>query len=420
MHIICRLNLTTAPDPPTNLSITMDYWDMAATVNWDPPPIGQHTAFRLKLNSLSETGKTVWNIVIKDTSSILRDLTPGASYEVQLYSIFENKESQTYISTNFTTKPNPPGMIIIWFRNETTLLPFWQPPFPAGFYTDYKVSIDPDDAKQSCMYVKSEDNPDSPSQATFNGLVPGKAYNISVQTISEDRVSEPRTNQYRTVPLRPHNVTFNPNKIGPYSFEVEWEGPDGESEFDRYTVAIGIRRKTPQTIDRGQPLVAHFTENLHPGQTYKVVVKSHIKDIASWPATGNVTTRPLPVTNIQQATDNITGEITLTWKPSPDSLQDTYKVEYQEMETLNGDSGSVIVDMPAYTMSNLQSGRNYSFTIKAISNGLESLGMTVSQDTRPSLPFIRDFRPTTKSSVAVDSEQLLLEILSSVKVFFYL
>ena len=270
------------------------------------------------------------------------------------------------------------------------------------------------------MYVKSEDNPDSPSQATFNGLVPGKAYNISVQTISEDRVSEPRTNQYRTVPLRPHNVTFNPNKIGPYSFEVEWEGPDGESEFDRYTVAIGIRRKTPQTIDRGQPLVAHFTENLHPGQTYKVVVKSHIKDVASWPASGNVTTRPLPVTNIQKSTDNNTGEITLTWKPSPDSLQDTYKVEYQEMETLNGDSGSVIVDMPAYTMSNLQSGRNYSFTIKAISNGLESLGMTVSQDTRPSLPFIRDFRPTTKSSVAVDSEQLLLEILSSVKVFFYL
>ena len=133
MHIICRLNLTTAPDPPTNLSITMDYWDMAATVNWDPPPIGQHTAFRLKLNSLSETGKTVWNIVIKDTSSILRDLTPGASYEVQLYSIFENKESQTYISTNFTTKPNPPGRGIIWFRNETTLLLFWQPPFPAGF-----------------------------------------------------------------------------------------------------------------------------------------------------------------------------------------------------------------------------------------------------------------------------------------------
>ncbi len=243
MHKLCRLNLTTAPDPPTNLSITVKDGDMA-TVNWDPPPIGQHTAYRLKLISLSEAGKTVLNIVFKDTSIILHDLTPGASYEVQLSSLFEDKESQTYISSNFTTRPNPPGTFLIWFRNETTLLAVLQPPFPAGFFTEYKISIDPEDAKQNCMYVKSEYNHSGPAQAAFNGLVPGKAYNISVQTISEDRVSEPTTDQYRTVPLRPHNVTFNPDKIGPYSFEVEWEGPEGGvSEFDRYTVAIGKRRK---------------------------------------------------------------------------------------------------------------------------------------------------------------------------------
>ena len=35
-------------------------------------------------------------------------------------------------------------------------------------------------------------------------------------------------------------------------------------------VAIGIRRKTPQIIERGQPLVASFTENLRPGRTYQV------------------------------------------------------------------------------------------------------------------------------------------------------
>ena len=50
--------------------------------------------------------------------------------------------------------------------------------------------------------------------------------------------------------MRPHNVTFDPDKIGPFSFEVAWDGPDGVSEFDRYTVAIGIRRKTPQTIGK--------------------------------------------------------------------------------------------------------------------------------------------------------------------------
>ena len=74
--------------------------------------------------------------------------------------VYQNKESQAYISTNFTTKPNTPGRseknieklwkfqmknislffrFIVWFRNETTLLVLWQPPYPSGFYTDYKV-----------------------------------------------------------------------------------------------------------------------------------------------------------------------------------------------------------------------------------------------------------------------------------------
>ena len=110
--------------------------------------------------------------------STLRDLTPGATYEIQLFTVYQNKESQAYISTNFTTKPNTPGRFIVWFRNETTLLVLWQPPYPAGYYTDYKVSIKPEDASQSELYVQREPEPPGPAQAAFNGLVPGRAYNI--------------------------------------------------------------------------------------------------------------------------------------------------------------------------------------------------------------------------------------------------
>ena len=51
------------PDAPTNMSITED--GEVATVNWDPPAVGQHSAFKLKLIPLSGTGKTVRNIVIR-------------------------------------------------------------------------------------------------------------------------------------------------------------------------------------------------------------------------------------------------------------------------------------------------------------------------------------------------------------------
>ena len=131
---------------------------------------------------LSEPGATIRNLVIRETKNTLRDLSPGATYELQLYTVFENKESQAHLSTNFTTKPNAPGRFIVWFRNETTLLVLWQPPFPPGYYTDYKASIWPEDAVLSETYVQKDvDHPGTPAQAAFNGLVPGRAYNISVQ-----------------------------------------------------------------------------------------------------------------------------------------------------------------------------------------------------------------------------------------------
>lgn len=113
---------------------------------------------------------------------ILKDLTPGATYQLQLFTIYDHKESVAYISKNFTTsksyifnwntfllntflvdfsilldiflirpdinfsyvfisEPSTPGKFIVWFRNETTLLVLWQPSYPASVFTHYKVCI---------------------------------------------------------------------------------------------------------------------------------------------------------------------------------------------------------------------------------------------------------------------------------------
>ena len=375
-------SITTAPDQPSNLSIDGDD-GKEAILAWQPPPSGGYSAFKLKVIPLSEPTKSIRNIEIREESPFrLKNLTPGATYEIQLFTVYENKESAHGISTNFTTKPNTPGRFIVWFRNETTLLVLWQPPYPAGVYTDYKVSIDPPDAEISETYVVKEGEPPGPAQAAFNGLIPGRAYNISVQTDSEGVISDPTTAQYRTVPWRPHNVSFDPDSIGPDSFEVIWSGPREFTEFDRYQVAIGIRRKTPQIIEKGTPLRARFTENLKPGRTYQVVVKTVSGSVASWPATGNVTTKPLPVLdNIQTLRDEDTKEATIVWEPNPDSLQDEYKITYYELETFNGDSSSVYTDDTFFSLSNLQPGRNYSISISAVSQGIESAERSIYQAT---------------------------------------
>ena len=203
-------------------------------MTWDPPSVGNHSGFKLKLIPLSEPGATIRNLVTMENNNTLSDLSPGATYELQLYTVFENEESQAHLSTNFTTKPNAPGRMMVWFRNETTLLLLWEPPSPLGHYTGYNASIWPDDAVLSETFVPEDvDNPGTPAQAAFNGLVPGRAYNLSVQTVSAGQLSENITTAvYRTVPLRPNNVTFETKETR--SFTVRWSEPSGSGEFDRW------------------------------------------------------------------------------------------------------------------------------------------------------------------------------------------
>ncbi|XP_071875823.1 protein tyrosine phosphatase 10D isoform X5 [Bombus fervidus] len=388
-------SITTAPDPPSNLTVSVRN-GKTAIVYWAPPAQGNYSGFRLRVQSFSDTGNPKTSVIPADAVPyVLRDLIPGATYSLQLFTVLDTKESVAYTSRNFTTKPNTPGKFIVWFRNETTLLVLWQPPYPAGIYTHYKVSIDPADAIESVLYVEKEGEPPGPAQAAFKGLVPGRAYNISVQTVSEDETSAPTTAQYRTVPLRPLNVTFDKSSITSTSFRVFWNRPEGNSEFDKYQISLGgNRRLAPVTRNRDDESKWEF-KDLEPGKTYQVVVKTVSGKVTSWPANGDVTLKPLPVRDLRTVIDEKTGMVEVSWHPENSSTQDSYKLQYHEVETtIGGDSNMLTTDKTKVTLEALLPGRNYSIIVQAISNKIESNETVLYQVTRPSSPIIEDLRPT--------------------------
>ncbi|XP_043525700.1 tyrosine-protein phosphatase 10D isoform X5 [Frieseomelitta varia] len=388
-------SITTAPDPPSNLTVSVRN-GKTAIVYWAPPAQGNYSGFRLRVQSFSDTGNPKTSVIPADAVPyVLRDLIPGATYSLQLFTVLDTKESVAYTSRNFTTKPNTPGKFIVWFRNETTLLVLWQPPYPAGIYSHYKVSIDPADAIESVLYVEKEGEPPGPAQAAFKGLVPGRAYNISVQTMSEDETSAPTTAQYRTVPLRPLNVTFDKSSITSTSFRVFWNPPEGVSEFDKYQISLGSnRRLAPVTRNRDDESKWEF-KDLEPGKTYQVVVKTVSGKVTSWPANGDVTLKPLPVRDLRTVIDEKTGMVEVSWHPENSSTQDSYKLQYHEVETtIGGDSNMLTTDKTKVTLEALLPGRNYSIIVQAISNKVESNETVLYQVTRPSSPIIEDLKPT--------------------------
>lgn len=102
--IISNICVFTAPDPPSNLS-AIARGGKSALISWSPPLQGRYSTYRLKVVSLSEAGAKPQTITIDDDTYQynLRDLKPGASYQVQAYTVFDSKESVAYTSRNFTT-----------------------------------------------------------------------------------------------------------------------------------------------------------------------------------------------------------------------------------------------------------------------------------------------------------------------------
>ncbi|XP_068214295.1 tyrosine-protein phosphatase 10D-like isoform X1 [Palaemon carinicauda] len=88
----------------------------------------------------------------------------------------------------------------------------------------------------------------------------------------------------------------------------------------------------------------------------------------------------------------MTREVTLTWKDDEIYTQDHYKIFYQEVETFNGDSRTKVVK-DKIDVNELYPGRNYSLSLSAISNGIESEPTITSIATKPASPIIEELQP---------------------------
>uniref|UniRef100_A0A0K8WJ50 Tyrosine-protein phosphatase 10D n=1 Tax=Bactrocera latifrons TaxID=174628 RepID=A0A0K8WJ50_BACLA len=98
------VTITTAPDPPSNLSVQVRS-GKNAIISWSPPTQGNYTSFRIKVLGLSGASNSYnRTFVVNNTfQHSVKELTPGATYQVQAFTVYDNKESVAYTSRNFTT-----------------------------------------------------------------------------------------------------------------------------------------------------------------------------------------------------------------------------------------------------------------------------------------------------------------------------
>lgn len=304
---------------------------------------------------------------------------------------------------------------IAWFRTETTMVIMWRSDDPMNStFSHYKVTIQPADVAKNVVYLEKEREPSKFVEASFNQLIPGRNYNISVQTKLDERLSMPVVVSYHTVPLRPMNLTLDEKSLATNRFRVMWQTPRNFTEFDEYEVMIQSESGSLEYVQqqrvkrRMDGYMNEFTTetSLEPGQTYQVTVKTVSGKAKSWPEAIYVTTRPLPVKDLQSSVDMENGRVMIWWHPNERSHQNEYKINYSTVGRGHGPSldtttatttttmaiGNGMMNLltmktnqTAYIFESLLPIRNYSVSVQALSNNVESIESTIYVLTPPSV-----------------------------------
>lgn len=76
------------------------------------------TATTLEQEQFIDSNNSQTDLVPADSSKdshlyVLKDLTPGATYQLQLFTVYDQKESVAYISKNFTTSKGGSHVVLI-------------------------------------------------------------------------------------------------------------------------------------------------------------------------------------------------------------------------------------------------------------------------------------------------------------------
>lgn len=272
------------------------------------------------------------------------------------------------------------------FRNETRLQIFFLP--KSLNFTHSVISINPPHSSKSILIIKNANNYLNKIEASFDDLLPGTFYTVSIQQLYGQRILTEKNESWATRPSAPLTVKIDNSSVTPKSFRINWSTENEVSGFDGFTIILRSDNINiyPDLIKRvsGHHKKSLEIYDLEAGKTYQIDLITMFNYYFSFPVKTQITLPPLPVNNLVADTSREVGSLHVNWEvSSPESIQDSYRIDYQIVgECIENEgmacSGNVITGEKSVVLS-LSHGENYSISVKAVSKGVESDATVIHQ-----------------------------------------
>ncbi|XP_077328079.1 phosphatidylinositol phosphatase PTPRQ isoform X3 [Lithobates pipiens] len=284
---------------------------------------------------------------VTQEKAMFAQLVPGTIYSFQVSTEKELFRDSLHVTIEIQTSPSIVGSISFVVTTDSVNVT-WQ---MCGQFDGYSISL------TSETINTTETVQQSKRWHTFNSLLPGVDYNISIFSTSGLKTSSPAVLSFVTVPEPPSSLQILGQEER--TIYLSWEPPQGGHDMFQITYRQTTRENVFKlTTVNNEAMV----KNLSPGDDYIFEVVTIKGQHSSMPEQITATTRPPGICGLSVKRSNTTSA-TLTWDPTTSSFTH-YRILLTNLTSVwefNSSGGQA-----EYTVTHLLPGGIYNFTIQRI------------------------------------------------------